>query len=349
MKGDRRKQFFIFVILVSLILVIYNLEHIQTVASDGAHNIFTTKTKHQYTIPPDLEQYPESKCYSNPVADQFDSVKLDSVQTLQHIEDMCSGYTDQDFASCPVPNVVHLIPGKSFKFHHYLNIVAIKKIIKPEHIYVHGEIFPFDSQFFMKAVQEFNLELVVSRTFSTIYRNITLFHGEHKADILRMEALLKYGGIYLDMDAYPIKSFKRFMNDEFSIGYQNQEEEYGLNNGIMIGKKCSRFLLRWFRQYKYFNPDHWDEHSVTLPLKLYHKDPSYVKAYGKELLSWWYQDVNKLPMFKPYIPEEWADVYAVHSFYRSLKDTVVDFDTVKTIGNSFGHYARYVLYDGPPM
>ncbi|KAJ3311425.1 hypothetical protein HDV04_004027 [Boothiomyces sp. JEL0838] len=346
MKGDRRKQLFIFVILVSLILVIYNLEHIQTVASDGAHNIFTTKTKHQYTIPPDLEQYPESKCYSNPVTDQFDSVKLDSVQTLQHIEDMCSGYTDQDFASCPVPNVVHLIPGKSFKFHHYLNIVAIKKIIKPDHIYVHGEIFPFDSQFFMKAVQEFNLELVVSRTFSTIYRNITLFHGEHKADILRMEALLKYGGIYLDMDAYPIKSFKRFMNDEFSIGYQNQEEEYGLNNGIMIGKK---FLLRWFRQYKYFNPDHWDEHSVTLPLKLYHKDPSYVKAYGKELLSWWHQDVDKLPMFKPYIPEEWADVYAVHSFYRSLKDIVVDFDTVKTISNSFGHYARYVLYDGPPM
>ncbi|KAJ3325359.1 hypothetical protein HDV06_004218 [Boothiomyces sp. JEL0866] len=306
------------------------------------------------TIPENKTPLEETQCFADPVQDQYNAVGLSSNQTYDHIKEMCSKYTDADFDGCKVPNVVHLIPGRGFKFHHYLNIRAIKKVLNPDRIYIHGEVFPFDNRFFMQAVSEFDLDLVVSRNFQTIFNGIPVRNGEHKADVLRMEALLKYGGIYLDMDAYPIKSFERFLKDEFSIGYQNQEQNYGLNNGIMISKKCSRFLLNWYEQYAYFNPDQWDTHSVQLPLKLYEENPTQVRAYRHELLSWWCFDgkVETLPMFKPYNGNNWKNVYAVHSFYRVYAGTTpfpINFETIKTLDNSFGRFARYVLYGGPPM
>lgn len=116
----------------------------------------------------------------------------------------------------------------------------------------------------------------------------------------------------------------------------------------------SRFLLNWYEQYREFNPDEWDTHSVQLPLKLYEKNPKHVKAYRHELLSWWCFDgkVDSLPMFKQYNANNWKNVYAVHSFYRVYAGTTpfpINFDTIKMLDNSFGRFARYVLYGGPPM
>ncbi|KAJ3272773.1 hypothetical protein HDV01_005301 [Terramyces sp. JEL0728] len=358
------KTFIVVVLTVLIVTVIVelnvNILYANSFQGDSI-NYDTVKVNMNYTkavtkIPANKAKLPESKCYADPVADQYEAVKKSSNQTYDEMKEECSTYTDKDFNSCSVPNVVHLIPGRGFKFHHYLNIRAIKKILKPERIYIHGEIFPFDSKFFMQAVAEFDLDLVSSRTVSTIFNNLPVKNGEHKADLLRMEAILKYGGIYLDMDAYPIKSFERFLKDEFSIGYQNQDQDYGLNNGILIGKKCSRFLMHWYDQYSYFDSERWDDHSVQLPLKLYEKyeNKSQVKAYRHELVSWWAWDwdADTLPMFKPYKDLEWKNVYAVHSFYRAFAkkiDFPINFETVKTLDNSFGRFARYVLYDGPQM
>ncbi|KAJ3270325.1 hypothetical protein HDV01_007904 [Terramyces sp. JEL0728] len=351
MKGNRSLWNIIATTIITTLicnLAIHYFNH------NADHDMLSHPQHKPETIPEDKEPLKETKCYLDPVPDQFRAVSLSSNETYHSIKEVCSTYTEQDFQSCTVPNVVHLIPGRGFKFHHYLNIKAIKKILKPERIYIHGELLPFDNKFFMQSVAEFDLDLVVSRNIETIFDGVPVRNGEHRADILRIEALLKYGGIYLDMDAYPIKPFEQFLKDEFSIGYQNQEENYGLNNGIMIAKKCSRFLLKWYEQYKSFNPENWDEHSVQLPMKLYEQDSSHVKAYKHKLLSWWCFDGNPktLPMFKKYKQSEWRDVYAIHSFYRVYEGTTpfpIDFDTVKTLDNSFGRFARHVLYDGPPM
>lgn len=103
-------------------------------------------------IPADKKPLPASHCYSDPLEDQYNAVTMDSNQTYHYIMNMCSNYTEASYRSCKVPKIVHLVPGRRFKFHHYLNIKAIKKIIKPDRIYVHGEIFPFSSKFFMDAV-----------------------------------------------------------------------------------------------------------------------------------------------------------------------------------------------------
>ncbi|KAJ3254815.1 hypothetical protein HK103_006805 [Boothiomyces macroporosus] len=305
-------------------------------------------------IPADKKPLPASHCYSDPLEDQYNAVTMDSNQTYHYIMNMCSNYTEASYRSCKVPKIVHLVPGRRFKFHHYLNIKAIKKIIKPDRIYVHGEIFPFSSKFFMDAVHEFDLDLVLSRTITSTFSGQPIEAGEHKADLIRMEALIRYGGIYLDMDAFPIKRFDRFLDDEFSIGYQNQEEDYGLNNGIMISKKCSRFALKWYEEYKSFDPQDWDHHSVKLPLKIYRNNTELAKAYRHELVSWWSWDKNwkELPMFKPYDSSDWLNVYAVHSFYRLYAGNTpfpINFQTVKNIDNSFGRFARHVLYNGPAM
>jgi len=44
-----------------------------------------------------------------------------------------------------------------------------------------------------------------------IYGN-KLYHYAHKADVLRILILLKFGGIYLDIDTVWIKPFKPLLN-----------------------------------------------------------------------------------------------------------------------------------------
>lgn len=123
---------------------------------------------------------------------------------------------------------------------------------------------------------------------------------------------------------------------------------------LKVCLKLKRFLLRWYEEYRFFNHTQWDESSVRVPLRLYEQDNSHVKVYERELLSWWSFEGNPfiMPMFKPYQKEEWVDVHAVHSFYRLFAGNIpqdYDFETVKELDNSFGRYARNILYGGPPL
>jgi hypothetical protein len=44
---------------------------------------------------------------------------------------------------------------------------------------------------------------------------------------------------------------------------------YGLDNGIMMSKRCADFPRLWYSKYESFNASQWDEYSIRLPRKLY--------------------------------------------------------------------------------
>ncbi|KAJ3268848.1 hypothetical protein HDV01_002167 [Terramyces sp. JEL0728] len=301
--------------------------------------IFSVPTYPNNLLYPTEDQSLNNSCGKDPAADQFRLARMDSATYYSDMIAECAAISRQDQSNCNVPKIVHLIPGSSFKYYHYIAVKAVVDIIKPYKIYMHGEIFPVNNKLFMKTIRDYDIELVMSRTVNKVFGN-EMFHGEHKSDILRLEALIRHGGIYLDMDAFVVKPFDRFMKDELSIGYQNKDEDYGINNGIMVAKKCSS--------------SEWDELSIRTPLRLYNLDSSHTKVYEQELLSWYSFDGNpyEMPMFRPYNNEDWKQTYAVHSFYRLFKENIpteYDFETVKQLQSSFGQYARHILYDGPPL
>lgn len=114
------------------------------------------------------------------------------------------------------------------------------------------------------------VELEKARNFDKIFgRKIEKF--AHKADIIRLEVLLKYGGIYQDLDVYTIRSFAPLLHFDTVLGLEGGVRpmpRQGLCNGIIISAPHSYFLQRWYDSYRTFDKSKWAGHSVKKPLEL---------------------------------------------------------------------------------
>ncbi|EJU03629.1 hypothetical protein DACRYDRAFT_87837 [Dacryopinax primogenitus] len=103
-----------------------------------------------------------------------------------------------------------------------------------------------------------------------------LTHYAHKADVLRMQIMLQFGGVYLDQDTFVLRSFDRaglFTQSTVLAMEADPYEEWeewepgGLCNAIMVSRPEAPFLQRWFSTYRTFNESghEWAEHSVAMP------------------------------------------------------------------------------------
>ena len=98
----------------------------------------------------------------------------------------------------------------------------------------------------------------------------------HKADIIRIEALLEHGGIYLDLDVFTIRSFAPLLRFETVMGLEGgvpPMPRQGLCNAIIVSSATSPYLRRWYEAYRTFRDSDWAGHSVKLPLKLAMQHP----------------------------------------------------------------------------
>jgi mannosyltransferase OCH1-like enzyme len=171
-----------------------------------------------------------------------------------------------------IPNIVHfnygLIPqNDNFLFVYYIAVLSCKLINNPDKIYFYYHYEPKGCWW------DKTKELV-----DIIKIDIPNFIGKkplkkvaHKSDIARMEALKKYGGIYLDIDTICIKSYKHLLNNCFFIGNEITEsgKNMGLCNAIMGTEPEGSFITEWWDNYEeHFNPDGWQEASTFLPFQL---------------------------------------------------------------------------------
>ena len=86
-----------------------------------------------------------------------------------------------------------------------------------------------------------------------------------------MEALLEYGGIYLDLDVFTLRSYAPLMHFEIVLGIEGGVgwlPRQGLCNALMIARPHAPFLERWYTTYKTFEDKDWSKHSVKKPLRL---------------------------------------------------------------------------------
>jgi hypothetical protein len=77
------------------------------------------------------------------------------------------------------------------------------------------------------------------------------FHG---GDIGRIHVLMRYGGIYLDNDAYVIRSLHKYRKFECVL---NWDENQFMGTQIIIAHKDARFLPLWLDSYREYHPDEW--------------------------------------------------------------------------------------------
>jgi hypothetical protein len=83
---------------------------------------------------------------------------------------------------------------------------------------------------------------------------------EHKSDFVRVPAMWKMGGTYLDWDAYPIRDIKPLRMSGFGaiIG---REYGGGLNCGVFMAKKGSLLIKMWDQEMHKTYDGGWTTHS----------------------------------------------------------------------------------------
>jgi hypothetical protein len=171
-----------------------------------------------------------------------------------------------------IPNIVHfnygLIPqNDNFLFVYYIAVLSCKLINNPDKIYFYYHYEP--TGYWWDKTKE--LVDIIKIDIPNFIGKKPLKKVAHKSDIARMEALKKYGGIYLDIDTICIKSYKHLLNNCFFIGNEITEsgKNMGLCNAIMGTEPNGSFITEWWNNYEaYFNSDGWQEASTFLPFQL---------------------------------------------------------------------------------
>ena len=163
------------------------------------------------------------------------------------------------------PNTQHrFTPSKPFMFLNYLIVLAARRQLRPEKIYIHYYTEP--NTFWWNQTKQdpdINVTLVKTRLVESIF-NRSLDHHAHRGDIMRLEVLINYGGIYFDTDVLALRSFESLRNLSDVVMANQDYDTKTACSAVIIAKKNASFLRRVYDAYQSFDEGCWDCHSVRI-------------------------------------------------------------------------------------
>ena len=223
-----------------------------------------------------------------------------------------------------IPKILHFIyfGYTDFTFIHYLSIKTAYNHNPTYKIYLYNYNLPVNNLWWNLTLEL--VEVVHTEPPQEIFGN-TLNNYAHKADIIRLTKLIEYGGIYLDIDIWTIKSYDDLLNTTKSciMGFQASNTQFeGLCNAVICAKPQSEFLKIWLENYKTFDNNQWDTHSVYLPLELSKKHSDLIEIKSQEAffpVSWWeFED-----LFKKNSSHNISNSYCIHLWESHLMDKIL--------------------------
>ena len=285
-------------------------------------------------------------CRGDPTVAEMFTMRQTAIDAADAIDAECASMTEDQLATCKVPPVLHLVlgfPGK-FDFYAYVAVKSAHDRLRPDAIYIHVFGKRFDpSPFLQRAIREFGIKLVSARDVHEVMgRPVEIV--EHQSDVIRLESIIRFGGVYMDLDVFVLHPLDVFYNNELTMP---AEGDVAVNNGIIIAKRCSRFLRKWYSEYKTFDDSKWGDHSVLLPKKMAAEYPDLIHVDQDVLQSDWTDSYDRLA--KDVIEEDyWRPVRAIHSFIR-LAEKRYDEESIKNVTSNFGNMVRRIMAGKPGM
>lgn len=163
------------------------------------------------------------------------------------------------------PNIIHFVcvsdTKKDIPLIYYIACKSAKLINPQYRIIFHYNIEP--SGMYYSLIQTFVETRCIEAPESIFGHPISLI--QHKVDVLRLQLMIEFGGIYLDLDTICLKSFDVFLEGKVVLG---REGDDGLCNAVIIAPRHSEFLTLWYETYQNFHNDQWNEFSVIAPMRL---------------------------------------------------------------------------------
>lgn len=181
-----------------------------------------------------------------------------------------------------IPNNIHFIffGFTEFAMIHYLAVKSAIHVHKPDHVYLHYHVQPVNNKLWDEIASLVELRYIDPPTH---YNNIELTSYQYKADIARLEILIKEGGIYLDIDVLSTKSLKHLLNNKCVLGAEACVDPYSTNlsdiqsitNAVLMCEPNHEFMIDWLKNTgDCLVGKSWAYHAVCLPLTML-KEKSY--------------------------------------------------------------------------
>jgi len=261
-----------------------------------------------------------------------------------------------------IPNLVHYVFGMEkdfghikFGLMHYLSLLATRLYIEPEKILWHHLYLPESNPWWDCASTLLSLSTVedVTHIHGKEYPGL---HVAHKADAIRMQIMVKTGGIYLDSDVIPLQPFDEVRRlggqgkGQLVMGLEEASGQIGLSNAVLVAPPNSSFVNRWWGAYTTFDPKaSWAYHSVILPREIAAQHPEEIVILsGKAFFAPPWTDLKSL-----YAEDDgysYRDNFAVHLWTSAETKSYNKLATLSVpdvfSGNgSFYRVARRVIHD----
>lgn len=235
-----------------------------------------------------------------------------------------------------IPDTVHFVylafPGHPFSFLNYIAVLSASHVLKPSQVNIHVAGTPTGHWW------EAATRLAVLRSISSIPTHVgskPIKKAAHLADAIRMEILLKEGGIYLDLDTISVRPVDELRGHEMVMGKEN---ENALCNAIIMAKPDSTFLKTWWARYEEaFNPHGWAEASVELPMQLYRENVGAIAVLPHTAFFWPSWTQTSL-IFTGATPPS-SDLYILHWWNTVARPLIKDI-TPEWIADSQCMYAQ---------
>lgn len=169
----------------------------------------------------------------------------------------------------------------------------------------------------------------------------------HRADVLRLEVLIRDGGIYLDTDVFVHRSFDDLLGHRVVIGQEGPGKvPKVLCNAVILAEPDAPFLRRWLATYRSFRSrgfdEHWGEHSLEMPMRLAREHPDEITVLPVEAFHWPGPTPEEVRLL--FLPREGEErgVYANHLWARSSQRYTWDM-TPGDVRRGAGAFHRWAL------
>jgi Glycosyltransferase sugar-binding region containing DXD motif len=189
-----------------------------------------------------------------------------------------------------IPRVAHFVFGlrnepEPLHFLHYASLESCRRVLEPEIIYLHHKHLPWGPWWERIKPHVIPVEADhVPEVLGADYlpdRVPERYRYAHHADFLRLDALIRYGGVYADIDTIFLRPFpEELFNAPFVIGREPsvRDERTGelrpsLCNALMMGERDAHFARLWRQQMAAALDGTWSNHSGFLSEELSRRFP----------------------------------------------------------------------------
>ena len=227
-----------------------------------------------------------------------------------------------------------------------LSVLSAERFMKPDVIYFHTNIRPI-GEYWERVLQVPSLKIVDRKPTTCVFGKPILnpLFGTSGSNVDRLIVLMKYGGIYLDLDVLLIQSLDPLLQYPCTVGKEKPDKVCG---SIIIGARESAFLKLWLEHYLFdYKMWTWAYNSGVVPTVLATQYPTLVHVEEENLNTPDGDQIHKIWGSESF---DWRSHYSVHLLYYRWKHvnyfviTEPDEDYIKKDNSTFSQVARHILY-----